>query len=352
MRGRAAARVSCGLLVALALGLAMGVGVPAQVWADGLSAMYRPEQQQAVAPRLEAAVRKIYSLGLEPTLTADERAKLAGVEFLVPMPRPDDDPLYFYATADADGRPVVVMPILSLKALEDMATAYAYVQIRGLRLSTIDLYYAMLRHRPAEAFPGGRYVDVLTALGIPATANDEKAVDRLSLSLRNEAIAFILMHELGHVLFRHKGYGEITRQQARDDEVQSDRFALDVLARSATPPMGAVLYFQAQVYRFGHRGEFKTEAAWTDYLMTVATHPMTVDRIQAMARHIAGPLAQARGRERPIWVGIGAQLGRVADLLQDADLQACIARIAKEAPFEVLTPKKTDPRWAMEHVCR
>ena len=290
--------------------------------ATELADMYPPDVLAADAVRLQNAVRKIYALGLAPTLTltGEEKAGLSAVKLEFPMPQPGDDPLDFYTTADPQGRPVVVMPILSLKALEDMATAYAWVQKRGLNASTIDLYYAMLRYRSPDRFPGGRYPDILTALAIPKNANDDKAVDRLSLSLRNEAIAFILGHKLGHALFRHKGYGEITRQQARDDEVQSDRFALDVMARSATPPMGAVLYFQAQAYRFSHRGEFPTPLAFNDYLMTVATHPMTVDRIEGMARHISGPLAERRGREREIWVGIGQQLAKVADLLRDGDL--------------------------------
>lgn len=320
--------------------------------ASDLADMYPPGVLAADAARLESAVRKIYALGIEPKLTAEEKAGLRAVTLRFPMPQPGDDPLNFYATADADGRPVVVMPVLSLKALEDMATAYAWVQKQGLRASTIDLYYAMLRHRSPDRFPGGRTPDILTALAIPKNANDDKAVDRLSLSLRNEAFAFILVHELGHVLFRHKGYGEITRQRARDDEVQSDRFALDVLARSATPPLGAVLYFQAQVYRFRHRGEFPTPLAFDDYLMTVATHPMTVDRIQAMARHISGPLATQRGGERAIWVGIGQQLAQVAELLRDGDLARCIAKVAAEAPWEVLVPSRSDQRGAIEQACR
>ncbi len=335
------------LLFLLAL-LAIG---PVSARAAELSDMYDRATLEADTKRLETAVRKIYTLGLTPTLTAPERQGLGEVVFHFPAPKQGDDPLNFYAYRGEDGQAHVVMPILSLKALEDMTTAYAWVQVNGFRHSTIDLYYAMLRHRPAAKFPGGRYPDVLTALGIPPKAYEQPGVDTLSLSLRNEAFAFILTHELGHVLFRHKGYGDITKAQARADEEQSDRFALDVLARSATPPLGAVFYFQAQVYRFRHRGEFKSQAAWDDYLMTVSTHPMTVSRISAMADHIAGPLAQKRGSERGIWMGIGRQLGRVAQVLSDPDLQRCIAKVAAEAPFEVLKPGTNDPDWAMETLC-
>lgn len=336
----------------LLLLLALLFGGAASCQGAGLSQMYARDTLEADAQRLQTAMRTIFALGLEPTLTAQEREGLGEVTFHFPMPKPDDDPLNFYAYRGKDGKAHVVMPVLSLKAVEDMTTAYAWVQINGLRLSTIDLYYSMLRHRPEAKFPGGRYLGVLAALGIPEKAYEEPGVDKLSLSLRNEAFAFVLTHELGHVLFRHKGYGEITKAQARADEEQSDRFALDVLARSATPPMGAVLYFQAQVYRFRHRGEFTTDAAWDDYLMTVATHPMTVARLQALAAHITGPLAEKRGSESVVWVGIGRQLGRVAEILRDPDLQRCIARIAAEAPFEVLQPAESDPNWAIERLCR
>ena len=336
------------LLLSLAL-LAFPAGA---CRAAELAAMYPSATLAADAERLQTAVRKIYDLGLKPTLTPAERERLGTVIFHFPLPEAGDDPLNFYAYRGADSRAHVVMPVLSLKALEDMTTAYAWVQVKGYRHSTIDLYYAMLRHRPAANFPGGNYPDVLTALAIPAKAYEEPGVDTLSLSLRNEAIAFILAHELGHVLFAHKGYGQITKAQARADEEQSDRFALDVLARSATPPLGAVLYFQAQVYRFRHRGEFADAAAWDDYLMTVATHPMTVSRLDAMAAHIAGPLARARGSERAVWAGIGAQLAKVAQLLRDADLQQCIARIAAKAPLSVLKPGMRDPDWALEEICR
>jgi hypothetical protein len=339
--------VRCALLLA-----ALILAGPAAVGATDLASMYPKATLQNEADRLSQAVRKIWSIGLEPHLTPEERASIGEIDFRFPMPKPGDDLLNFYAYRDNSGKAVVVMPVLSLKALEDLATAYAYVQVSGLRHSTVDLYYAMLQHRPTERFPGGRPPDVLAALGIPADAVSDPRVDRLSLSLRNEAYAFMVGHEVAHVLFRHRGYSLITKAQARADEVQSDRFALELMARTATPPMGAVLYFQAQVYRFDHRGEFASDAAWEDYLMTVATHPMSVDRIRAMADHIAGPLAARRGSERAVWVGIGRQLARVADILRDGELQRCIAKVARDAPLTVLKAGPRDPDATLLATCR
>ena len=315
-----------------------------------LSRMYPREVLLRDAERLKTAALKIYELGIKPTLTRKELAGVGEVEFRFPMPKPGDDPMNFYAYRQ-DNRAVVVMPVLSLKAVEDLTTAYAWIQKRGYKHDTLDIYYAMLRHRRPEDFPNGRYPDVLSALGIPEKAYEEEGVDTLSLALRNEAFAFILTHELGHVLFRHKGYGSITRAQARADEEESDRFALDVLARSGTSPLGAVFYFQAQVYRFRHRGEFASDDDYQDYLDTVATHPTTIDRIKAMAGAI-GELAYKRAaREKQTWRAIAGLLGNVAAILADRDMQRCIAQVARTAPYSVLRPATTDTSSAMVRAC-
>jgi len=228
----------------LVLAITVG-GVPAGPASAHLSQMYKARELNA-AKRLETAVRKIYRIVIEPVLKENEKRGLGDLDIRFPLPNAEDDILNFFAFRERE-RAVVVMPVLSLKALEDLTTAYAWVHTNGMKPETIDLYYAMLRHRAPENFPGGAYPDVLTALKIPKNAYEQPGVDTLSLRLRNTAFAFILAHELAHVIFRHKGYGRISRAQARRDETQADKFALSVLARQGVDPFGAVLYFQAQI---------------------------------------------------------------------------------------------------------
>ena len=284
-----------GIAIALMLAIwpAVVSGTISRAAAKDLSTVYPRSVLEKDRKRLETAVRKLFRIGLEPSLNAKEKKALSHVQFHFPYPRPKDYPLNFYAFAK-DGRAVVVMPVLSLKMLEDLTTAYAWLHENGYSLSTIDLYFAMLRHRAKADFPGRKYLPPLQALGIPANALDDPKVDANSLSFRNEAFAFILLHELGHVLFKHKGYDEITKAQARADEVQSDRFALDVLGRTGTPPLGAVFFFQAQFYSLPHRGLFKSEAAWEKYMNKAATHPLTGDRLSELARYVDGTLAESR----------------------------------------------------------
>ncbi|MGI9415742.1 MAG: hypothetical protein ACR2PM_18845, partial [Hyphomicrobiales bacterium] len=279
-----------------------------------------------------------------------EKAAFAGIRFLFPRPKPKDYVLNFYAFAK-DGRAVVVMPLLSLKMLEDLTTAYAWLHRNGYSLGTIDLYFAMLHHRARKDFPGGRYPPPLEALGVPETALKDPKVDENSLAFRNEAFAFILLHELGHVLYKHKGYDEITKAQARADETRSDRFALDVLGRTGTPPLGAVMFFQAQFYSLPHRGLFASAEAWQNYMHKAATHPLTGDRIEALARYVSGDLADSRPKERDIWLFIGKGLNDIVGNLNDMDLQKCMTLVAKNAPMDILRPRKDIAHAQMERIC-
>ena len=315
-----------------------------------VSGMYPRAELEKAAPRLSAAVTKIYDLGVRPYLTPEERSKVGDFELRFPLPSPSDELLNFYVD-DAGGKPIVVMPILSLKVVEDMATAYAWLYQHRMSLGTIDLYFSILRHKRKSDLPGGRYPPLLATLGIPANALEDQRIDKLSLSFRNQALAFVLVHELGHILYKHKGYDEITKTQARADEVESDRFALDVLARTQTAPLGAILFFQAQVYSHPHRGEFPDRQTWQQYLLTTSTHPLTVDRIAAMADYIEGPLARGRVKETAIWQSIAVKLRAIIRNMEDEPLQRCTARVAAVSDLSILKPRSDIPRQEFERIC-
>ena len=322
--------------VAIAFGLVLGAASrPADAYGD----MYPAAEIAADAKRLETAVRKIFRIGILPSLTREERRKIGKFRIEFPRPTADSELLNFYATRHGD-EGVVVMPVLSLKQLEDLTTAYAWLQTEGYSLSTIDLYFAMLRHKLVVDFPNNRFPDILTALGIPKKAHEKPGVDKLSLSLRNEAFAFILLHELGHVLYRHKPYDAVTMAQSRADELQSDSFALDVMVRTNTPPMGAVLFFQAQVYAMPHRGQFSSETAWRKYLDEASTHPLSTDRVALLANAIGGPLVAKRKSEAAIWTFIANGVRRMIPVLEEVPMQRCIQKTAEQATLEDLKPTR------------
>jgi hypothetical protein len=312
--------------------------------------IYDPAELEKEAVRLRNAVIRIYEIGLKPSLTAEEKRAIGDFEFSFPMPEPGDTLLNFAATTD--GR-FLIMPLASLKALEDLATAYAWRYERREPLRAIDIYFAMLRYRDKKDFPGGKVPTILDALDVPKNAYTlDKKVDVLSLSLRNEAYAFIIAHELGHIRFKHKPLDEISPVQAQKDEAEADRFALDLFGRTKTPALGAVFYFQAQIYSLLHRHEFPSEAEWAKHVKTVMTHPLSSDRIRAMAAFMGGPLVQFRPGEAVIWTDIARTFGGLVDIMDDTELARCVINLAKRADFATLKPQTGDIQVDIMTTCR
>jgi hypothetical protein len=142
------------------------------------------------------------------------------------------DPLAFYVPPDQIR---VVFPIFSVKFLDDLSTAYAWLQLNGYVLDTISEYTAMLMHKDL----GGRYPPPLQALHIPPDALQNKRVDELAMDHFVTARMFILLHELGHIYYNHRG-------SMIANEVEADQFAIEVMRRSPVPPVGMLVYFMAE----------------------------------------------------------------------------------------------------------
>lgn len=317
------------------------LSLAAAAQAQDHSSLYSDAELAQDAERLEARMRQLYEIGVLPFLTPAEKTALADAELFFPLPEEGDFALDFYAFRE-DGKHYAAMPILSLKMLEDLSVAYAWIYSQKLSFGTIDLYFAMLQRPDASAFPGGRYPAIMPALGVPADAYKHPPVDDLSLRFRNEAFAFALMHELGHIVLGHKEYFEVTPEQAQADEAAADRFALDLMGRSGTPALGVALMFQAQAYSLPHRGQFASEKEWLDHQHERATHPVTTERVKALAAFASGPLAAARPQEAETWRYVGQQLLSVAKVLEDEELQLCMAKVAEKADMAALKPR-TEP---------
>lgn len=299
--------------------------------------IYGRAELDSEAVRLRNAIFRMYSIGIKPSLTEEEKRAVSDFEFRFPLPGPDDPLMDFSATTDGHA---IIMPLMSLKALEDLTTAYAWLYHNNYSLSTIDLYFTMLRYRDRDDFPGGKFPRILDALEIPPDAyKTDKRVDELSLSLRNEAYAFIIAHELGHIRHAHKPLDQISRQQAQADEIQADAFALDIFLRTKTPTLGPVLFFQAQVYNLLHPVEFgRTEQERSAALLQM-THPLTIDRIRKMGEFIEGPLTRARPEEAALWTNIASKLHaivrkRCSKGIFRAIAPACMMRAHEHGSFQ------------------
>jgi peptidase M48-like protein len=305
-----------------------------------VSTMYDTAKVAREKARLESRINEIYVKAFRPTLTADEQRALGGVRFEAPL---GGDPVLGYYSESR--RRVVTLPAISLLFFEDLCTAFAWLQTRGYKLETVEEYVTMLKYKSVRAF-GGRYPPPLEALGIPADATSDPRVNDLSLRFRNTGYAFILGHELGHVRFQHSGYEGVSVAQSQAHEMQADQFGLELMRRTSTIPMGAMIFFQTAVYYFENRADFPSDAAWTAYLAKRATHPLSTDRLQALSKAISasaddfarGDANRASALEIVRFIGDG--FGKFAAFLNDPLLQRAMRATAEQSSPASLRPRK------------
>ena len=276
---------------------------------------------------------------LLPRLEPDERRALGAFDVAIPLRAPDGNPLNFYAQNGT-----VVVPALSLKFFDDLSIAFAWLWKNGYSPETALEYIGLLKYGNEADY--GRWPRPLTALRIPDDALNDPDVDSLSQKMFKSAIVFILLHEMGHVLYRHPGYGPgVARADARANEAEADTFALEVMRRLPAQPTGMVFYFQSLVYFGANRGDYASD---TDFNAALddATHPVTPDRLRAIARILQDRAddfaAEYPTREQGVTAAtyLAGQIDGIADIVADPDLQRLIAQTSRRATLAALAPRR------------
>jgi len=194
--------------------------------------------------------------------------------------------------------------VLSLKFLEDLCVAYAWLQVKGYSLETISDYVAMLKYNQNLRRPP----QPLETLGIPAMALNNNQVDELARGHFVTAQAFILAHELGHLRFRHHG-------SSIANEMQADAFAVDLVQRTGLQPLGIMVFFMA-------------DAQMADYPPPrEATHPLSADRLQALS---------ARLSDR----ALAGKISALAEFLASPDIQTSFIAVGRATNPSDLAPRR------------
>jgi hypothetical protein len=318
--------------------------------ADAWLEMYPTNQLVREKERLEARANQM--LGILKTLiargglAAAQAPLLASVRVAVPLSDDAGVPLDFASSYSARSG-LILAPVLSLLFVEELCTAYAWLYKKGYSLETIDEYFTMLRYKHGADFAQGHYPSPMAALGVPASAVDDADVSGLGLRFRNSAYAFIFAHEIGHILAGHPSAQRVTMEQSRTNEAAADDFALRVLAVDAEIPMGAILFFQAQAYLMPSLGQFRAQGlsdqAWADEVRTKITHPLTAERLTALAAGIRREGERQPPANRETWDFVAFKLLAIADTLADVDLQHCMSVAASRAPVSELMPQRASP---------
>jgi Peptidase family M48 len=226
-----------------------------------------------------------------PNLSAKEKKVLSKVKLEVPKRGQQNGVFEFYRKGNT-----VVMPAMSLQFFKEICIANAWLTMKNYNMETVQQYVGMIFFKQKKDFPGGRYPRPLAALGIPPDATQNAFVEDVRKKLFASGTIFILCHELGHVFYDHPGYSEVSTVQARSNEAQADRFALEIMARMAILPAGAPFWFMNIARIEPSRADFANQEEWNKYQHEKNTHPLTAERIRSLAADMlthASEFAQA-----------------------------------------------------------
>jgi hypothetical protein len=176
--------------------------------------------------------------------------------------------------------------------------------------------------------------------------NDPQA-GAIGLRFRNSAYAFIIAHNLGHILMEHPRTDQLTTEQSLRDEAAADDFAVRVLARDAELPIGASLLFEAQADLMPSLGLFKaqglSEQAWLAEMQTKIGHPLTAERLKSMVLAVRREGQAQPPANQEAWNSMAALLLGIANKLANVDLQRCVAALTAQASVTELSLRRTSP---------
>lgn len=328
--------------LALALAVVAVLGAPATARATDYGSLYDDRLLESRQPHYREGMLGNLQRVFLPKLTVDERQRLSRLSVDFPLRGPERGLFEYFSYRD--GR--VVMPVMSIRFLGDLGVAYAWLDANGYTMEPVTDYISMLKYQDAARF-GGRYPDPGTALGIPANATDNPRVDNLAQQILNHSISFVLLHEIGHVLYQHKGYGpDVSRAQARENEDQADRFALEVLRRVGQPVSGLLFLLLSMAHAATHRADFASDAEYQASLAK-ATHPLTSDRVKRLAEYLRLNAADyGRLQDNPQraaasirWVADAIDR-QVVPVLADPDQQRLMAMRGRSMTLAGLAPRR------------
>ena len=252
-------------------------------------------------------------------------------------------PLAFYSYHDP---PTVTLPILSIKFLDDLSIASAWLELSGFSQETIMDYIAMLKYANPRRFVSQRFPPPLLALQIPNKVLDDRQVDDLSQKILKSSLIWILAHELGHIRFRHEGYAGISAKQAQQNEMAADQFATELFRRIGTVPAGMALLFLVFAHLQPNRGDFSSDTRWREYLTNQTTHPISSTRLKGLQDELSSTpdgFAAAEPNKASALRSvreIARRVREISELLEDTGLQRLMRARGLTVTPESLAPRR------------
>ncbi|MCP4318033.1 MAG: M48 family metalloprotease [Hyphomicrobiales bacterium] len=274
-----AAIAACAVVALVLVGTAKAVALELPVYEDGVLA----EWQQRYPPGILSNYEEV----ILPRVDPDERRFFDDVVFQFPLNIKAREPFAF--ATDGQNR-VIYMSIQSLKFLDDLSIADAWLNRNGYSQESLYNYLTMLRNWQAPEPPP----PVLSTLCVPENVLDDPDVDSLSQKSFATSIVFIMLHELGHVYLDHGGYEGVDPSVARQNESDADAYALKILARIGDVPLGVVNMFLTMAYLHESRQDFSSDSQH-ELRLAARTHPLSAERLRDFADALEATAADYTG---------------------------------------------------------
>ena len=281
-------------------------------------------------------------------LTVKERKKIGNISLKRPLIGNSEikgDPLLFTFYCNP---PTVIIPILSVKFLDDLSVAYAWLIQNDYKINSIFDYLAMLKYNDPNMFPSNHYPDPHSALKIPKNALKDPLVDDLSQKIFKSSLAWIMANQFGRVINHPPNCADLKNlslDMLEDYDASADRFATEIMRRIGVVPAGIALFFTAKLYWNPNRIDFTDNSnAYEDYLRKTNTQPVTAERL----RFIAGIIIRhtedfARGQ---VDYSSGVKFARkfsdqliqIALMIDDENFFGAIKKMGQNANVISITP--------------
>ncbi|MGJ4882997.1 hypothetical protein [Bradyrhizobium sp. HKCCYLRH1065] len=306
----------------------LAAAVSSRALAQNVSDLYSEAELQAIGSRYRPRLRATWEDDFLARLTRDERERAGTVTLNLPLIGDNGHPLDFYSVPE---RREVSLPVSSVKFVDDLSIAFAYYGKYGCNIGLVSDYAAALRFQPQHA--KGSPLDVL---GVPRTAINDQDVDDVAQKILKSILFFLTVHEYAHVMYHHKPYGAITAQQAQQQEIEADSFALSIMQRIAVPPVSLTYLFLVSSRLEDTPGDYESASAYEQYLRERATHPVSSLRLFKVAEIIqSNARAFARLQHDTVaWENrlqeMASQLQTIASGLDDREMRKLLRQQAEK----------------------
>ena len=254
----------------------------------------------------------------------------------------DGTPFSFYASV---AEKKIYVPISAIKFIDDVSIAAAWLERNNYSLETLIDYISILKYG-VNRFPPGQVPDPIKALHVPEKAYEQDQwVDELSQKILKSIMVWILGHELGHIIYQHPPYKDVSFSTSQQCEKEADAFATDMFRRIGTAPAGMVILFTLFTSFFRHRGDFSNDTDWEKYLRD-STHPVSNERLLLIANEFLKNPETFVGAEPNVFKAtqlvttIGKEAKKIAEIMNSSKMQIFLTARALSVDINSLHPRR------------